>query len=136
MLHNNTKQGVIVDRATVVVEGMHLANNGYSAAHVLDARRIDFWNLTAENNGASPSATVEEQAGLYYFESNNVESASGDVRCRNCSISGSTGQGLLPSTRLTSGWKDFISRTTTRPCPPSKLTTAIPCRAERAAECR
>ncbi|MED6319265.1 MAG: right-handed parallel beta-helix repeat-containing protein, partial [Candidatus Thermoplasmatota archaeon] len=95
VLHNNTKQGVIVDRATVVVEGMHLANNGYSAAHVLDARRIDFWNLTAENNGASPSATVEEQAGLYYFESNNVESASGDVRCRNCSISGSTGQGLL-----------------------------------------
>ncbi|MEC7508530.1 MAG: hypothetical protein VX965_05760, partial [Candidatus Thermoplasmatota archaeon] len=74
---------------------MHMADNGYSAAHVLDARRIDFWNLTAENNGASPSATVEEQAGLYYFESNNVESASGDVRCRNCSISGSTGQGLL-----------------------------------------
>ena len=95
VLHNNTKQGIIVDRATVVVEGMHMADNGYSAAHVLDARRIDFWNLSAENNGASPSATPEEQAGLYYFESNNVESASGDVRCWNCSISGSTGQGIL-----------------------------------------
>jgi len=95
VLHNNTKQGIIVDRATVVVEGMHVADNGYSAAHVLDARRIDFWNLSAENNGASPSATPEEQAGLYYFESNNVESASGDVRCWNCSISGSTGQGVL-----------------------------------------
>ena len=95
VLHNNTKQGIIVDRATVVVEGMHLADNGYSAAHVLDARRIDFWNLSAENNGASPSAILEEQAGLYYFESNNIESASGDVRCWNCSISGSTGQGIL-----------------------------------------
>ena len=95
VLHNNTKQGIIVDRATVAIEGMHLADNGYSAAHVLDARRIDFWNLSAENNGASPSATLEEQAGLYYFESNNIESASGDVRCWNCSISGSTGQGIL-----------------------------------------
>ncbi|MGB0313764.1 MAG: right-handed parallel beta-helix repeat-containing protein, partial [Poseidonia sp.] len=95
VIHNNTKQGIIVDRATVVVEGMQLAENGYSAAHVLDARRIDFWNLSAENNGASPSATPEEQAGLYYFESNNVESASGDVRCWNCTISGSTGQGIL-----------------------------------------
>ncbi|MGA0352704.1 MAG: right-handed parallel beta-helix repeat-containing protein [Poseidonia sp.] len=95
VLHNNTKQGVIVDRATMVVEGMHFADNGYSAAHVLDARRIDFWNLTAENNGDSASAAAEEQAGLYYFESNNVESASGDVRCWNCSISGSAGQGIL-----------------------------------------
>ena len=95
VLHNNTKQGVIVDRATVVVEGMQLADNGYSGAHVLDARRIDFWNLTAENNGASSSASLEQQAGLYYFESNNVESASGDVRCWNCSVSGSAGQGIL-----------------------------------------
>ena len=95
VLHNNTKQGIVVDRAAVVIDGLHVADNGYSAAHVLDARRIDFWNLTAENNGDSPSATTQEQAGLYYFESNNVESASGDVRCWNCSISGSAGQGIL-----------------------------------------
>ena len=95
VLHNNTKQGLIVDRATVFIEGMHLADNGYSGAHVLDARRVDFWNLTAENNGGSPSATPEEQAGLYYEESNDVESSSGDVRCWNCSISGSTGHGIL-----------------------------------------
>ena len=30
VLHNNTKQGIIVDRATVAIEGMHLADNGYS----------------------------------------------------------------------------------------------------------
>ena len=49
VLHNNSKQGIIVDRATVHIEGMHLADNGYSGAHVLDARRVDFWNLTSEN---------------------------------------------------------------------------------------
>ena len=95
VLHNNTKQGVIVDRATVSIEGMHLADNGYSGAHVLDARRVDFLNLTAENNGASTSATTEEQAGLYYFESNDVESSSGDVHCSSCTVSGSQGHGLL-----------------------------------------
>ena len=94
-LHNNTKQGIIVDRATVSIEGMHLSDNGYSGAHVLDARRIDFWNLTAENNGASPSANAEEQAGLYYEESNDIESSSGDVRCWSCTVSGSTGHGIL-----------------------------------------
>ena len=95
VLHNNTKQGVIVDRATVSIEGMHLADNGYSGAHVLDARRVDFLNLTAENNGASASASPEQQAGLYYFESNDVESSSGDVRCSSCTVSGSQGHGLL-----------------------------------------
>ena len=94
-LHNNTKQGIIVDRATVSIEGMHLSDNGYSGAHVLDARRIDFWNLTAEDNGASPSASQAEQAGLYYEESNDIESSSGDVRCWSCTISGSTGHGIL-----------------------------------------
>ena len=94
-LHNNTKQGIIVDRATVSIEGMHLSDNGYSGAHVLDARRIDFWNLTAENNGASPSATAQQQAGLYYEESNDIESSSGDVRCWSCTVTGSTGHGIL-----------------------------------------
>ena len=94
-LHNNTKQGIIVDRATVAIEGMHLSDNGYSGAHVLDARRIDFWNLTAENNGASTTASAEEQAGLYYEESNDVESSSGDVRCWSCTVTGSTGHGIL-----------------------------------------
>ena len=94
-LHNNTKQGLIVDRAAISIEGMHLSDNGYSGAHVLDARRIDFWNLTAENNGASASANTEEQAGLYYEESNDIESASGDVGCWSCTVTGSTGHGLL-----------------------------------------
>ena len=94
-LHNNSKQGIIVDRAAVVIEGMHLSDNGFSGAHVLDARRIDFWNLTAENNGASASASAEQQAGLYYEDSNDIESASGDVRCRSCTITGSAGHGIL-----------------------------------------
>ena len=95
VLHNNSKQGIIVDRATVHIEGMHLADNGYSGAHVLDARRVDFWNLTSENNGASPGASESEQAGVYYEEANDVESSSGDVRCLNCTVSGSQGHGIL-----------------------------------------
>ena len=95
VLHNNTKQGIIVDRATVLIEGMHLADNGYSGAHVLDARRVDFWNLTSENNGASPGASQSEQAGVYYEEANDVESSSGDVRCLNCTVTGSQGHGIL-----------------------------------------
>ena len=95
VLHNNTKQGIIVDRATVLIEGMHLADNGYSGAHVLDARSVDFWNLTSENNGASPDASQSEQAGMYYEEANDVESSSGDVRCLNCTVTGSQGHGIL-----------------------------------------
>ena len=96
-LHNNSQQGLLIDRATVVVNELELNDNGQSGAHVLNARYVTFENLTAANNGgdATSNPLPQNQAGLYYDESNDMESESGDVRCRNCTVSGSTGAGIL-----------------------------------------
>ncbi len=96
-LHNNTKHGLLIDRATVVVNGLQLNDNEQSGAQVLDSRYVTFENLTATNNGgdAATNPLAQNQAGLYYQESNDLESESGDVRCRNCMVSGSTGAGIL-----------------------------------------
>jgi len=96
-LHNNTEHGLYIDRATVVVNGLDLSNNLQSGAQVWDARYVTFENLSAHNNGgtASSNPLAQNQAGLYYEDSNDIESASGDVRCRNCVITGSTGAGIL-----------------------------------------
>ena len=96
-VHNNTKHGLLIDRATVVVNGLQLNDNEQSGAQVLDSRYVTFENLTATNNGgdAATNPLAQNQAGLYYQESNDLESESGDVRCRNCMVSGSTGAGIL-----------------------------------------
>ena len=96
-LHNNTDHGLYVNRATLQVNGLKLDDNGRSGAQVWDARNVVFENLTALNNGGDAAANPLErdQAGLYYEDSNDIESASGDVRCTNCTVSGSTGAGLL-----------------------------------------
>lgn len=94
-LHNNTKDGLFIDKATVIVEGLNLSSNGESGAHVYDARYVTFENLTANDNGGDPaSAPLGDQAGLYYEKSNDIESSSGDVTCRNCTVTGSSGSGL------------------------------------------
>ena len=96
-LHNNTDHGLYVNRATLHVNGLSLDDNGQSGAQVWDARNVVFENLTARNNGGDAASNPLErnQAGLYYEDANDIESASGDVRCTNCSVSGSTGAGLL-----------------------------------------
>ncbi|MGB1865995.1 MAG: right-handed parallel beta-helix repeat-containing protein [Poseidonia sp.] len=96
-LHNNTEHGLYIDRATVVVNGLNLSNNQQSGAQVWDARYVTFENLSAHNNGgvASSNPLAQNQAGLYYEDSNDIESGSGDVRCRNCLVTGSTGAGIL-----------------------------------------
>ena len=96
-LHNNTEHGLFIDRATVVVDGLNLSNNQQSGAQVWDARYVTFDNLSAHNNGgvASSNPLAQNQAGLYYEDSNDIESGSGDVRCRNCLVTGSTGAGIL-----------------------------------------
>ena len=96
VLHNNTEHGIMVNRATVHINGMELNDNGQSGAQVWDARNVVFENLTASNNGADASTNPlpRNQAGLYYEESNDIESASGDVRCRNCVVEGSSGAGI------------------------------------------
>ncbi|MGB1587630.1 MAG: right-handed parallel beta-helix repeat-containing protein [Poseidonia sp.] len=95
-LHNNTKQGLLVDRATVHINGLSLNDNGQSAAHILDARYVILENLTAVDNGGEPTSNplAKNQAGLYFEDANDIESASGDVRCRHCDVSGSTGAGV------------------------------------------
>ena len=45
-LHNNTKDGLFIDKATVIVDGLNLSSNGESGAHVYDARYVTFENLT------------------------------------------------------------------------------------------
>ena len=94
-LHNNTKDGLFIDKATVIVDGLNLSSNGESGAHVYDARYVTFENLTANDNGGDPASTpLGDQAGLYYEKSNDIESSSGDVTCRNCTVTGSSGSGL------------------------------------------
>ncbi len=74
-LHDNGEDGLYLERSTVVVEGMILENNNQSGAFVIDARYVIFTNL---------SSTGNDEAGLYYYLSNDLESASGDVVCINC----------------------------------------------------
>ena len=94
-LHNNSKDGLFIDKATVVVDGLDLADNAESGAHVFDARYVTFENLTALNNGGDPAtASLGDQAGLFYEKSNDIESSSGDVTCRSCTVEGSTGSGV------------------------------------------
>lgn len=95
-LHNNTQHGLFIDRATVVTNGLVLNDNGQSGAQVWNARYVTFENLTASGNGGDSASNplARNQAGLYYEESNDIESASGDVRCRNCAVSNSTGAGV------------------------------------------
>lgn len=97
VLHNNTHQGLSVDRAEVKVRGLQLHDNGRSGAQITDARSILLENVTATNNGGNVSTNPfpEHQAGLYFEDANDVVTSSGDVRCRNCTITGSTGVGVM-----------------------------------------
>ncbi|MBF14495.1 MAG: hypothetical protein CMA97_03150 [Euryarchaeota archaeon] len=108
-LHNNSEQGLFIDSATVVVDGLSTANNGYSGAHVFDARYITISNLTSIDDGALGSNAME-QSGLSYQKSNDLETTSGDVVCMNCHIESSQGHGVyvIDSVDL---WLDQLSIT-------------------------
>jgi len=54
-LHNNTHQGLSVNRAILEVSGIELHDNGRSGAQIVDARSIFLENLTASNNGGDAS---------------------------------------------------------------------------------
>ncbi|MGB1913884.1 MAG: right-handed parallel beta-helix repeat-containing protein [Candidatus Poseidoniaceae archaeon] len=108
-LHNNSEQGLFIDSATVVVDGLTTADNGYSGAHVFDARYITISNFSSMNDGSLGSNAME-QAGLSYQKSNDLETTSGDVSCMNCHIEGSQGHGVyvIDSVDL---WLDQLSIT-------------------------
>jgi len=108
-LHNNSEQGLYIDSATVVVDGLTSSGNGFSGAHVFDARYVTFSNVTSTNDGSLGSNAME-QAGLSYQKSNDLETASGDVTCMNCHVEASRGHGVyvIDSVDL---WLDNLSIT-------------------------
>jgi hypothetical protein len=87
-LHNNSKQGLYIDSATVVVENVVLENNSFAGAHVHDSRYVTLQNITSQYNGiAGSTSNPQQSAGLVFTKANDIESVSGDVRCRNCDTS-------------------------------------------------
>ena len=57
-----TRTRLYIDSATVVVDGLTSSDNGFSAAHVFDARYVTFSNVTSTNDGSLGSNAME-QAG-------------------------------------------------------------------------
>ena len=93
-LHNNSEDGLYIDSSTVIVDGLHLTDNGQSGAHVFDSRYVTLTNLTAVGNGNLGLSDVE-QAGLLFEKSNDIETNSGDVTCNYCTVSNSAGIGVM-----------------------------------------
>tara|TARA_Y100001958_G_scaffold159753_1_gene163021 strand:- start:4417 stop:9180 length:4764 start_codon:yes stop_codon:yes gene_type:complete len=93
-LHNNTQDGLYIESSTVIVNDLHLTDNGQSGAHVYDSRYVTLSNLTAIGNG-NLGLTDIEQAGLLFEKSNDIETNSGDVTCNHCTVSGSAGIGVM-----------------------------------------
>ena len=93
-LHNNSQDGLYIDSSTVIVDGLHLTDNGQSGAHVYDSRYVTLTNLTAIGNG-NLGLTDVEQAGLLFERSNDIETNSGDVTCNYCAVSNSAGIGVM-----------------------------------------
>ena len=93
-LHNNSEDGLYIDSSTIIVDGLHLTDNGQSGAHVFDSRYVTLTNVTAVGNGNLGLSDVE-QAGLLFEKSNDIETNSGDVTCNYCTVSNSAGIGVM-----------------------------------------
>ncbi len=93
-LHNNTEDGLFVDSSTIIIDDLHLTDNGHSGAHIFDSRYVTLSNLTASNNG-NLGLTNMEQAGLLFEKSNDIETNSGDVTCNYCTVTNSAGIGVM-----------------------------------------
>ena len=89
------KQGLYIDSATVVVEDIITENNSYAGVHVHDSRYVTLQNVTSQFNGiAGSSSNPQQTAGLVFTKANDIESVSGDVRCRDCDSSNNQGSGI------------------------------------------
>ena len=84
-LHNNTEEGFYLESAATIVDELVLENNQDSGVHIDDARYVFLSNLTSRGNG---------DAGLEFDRANDIESASGDVSCKNCTSIGNN-RGLV-----------------------------------------
>lgn len=83
MLANNSAQGMWIDGSAIVVDGMHIHDNNLSGLRVNDGRKVELSNVSSSGNGHQGTGP-ENGAGMVFIESNDVESNSGDVICRNC----------------------------------------------------
>ena len=83
MLTNNSAQGMYVDGSAMVVDGMEIHHNNLSGIKVNDGRKVELSNVSSSGNGHQ-STGPEDGAGMVFIESNDLESNSGDVMCRNC----------------------------------------------------
>ncbi len=92
-LSGNMEYGLRMDRSEGLVDGLVLDNNGFAGALVEDGRRVEWFNLSANGNGFG-GVLDGQRAGLHYVASNDIETNNGDVRCRNCSVSGNAGSGI------------------------------------------
>ncbi|MGB1828078.1 MAG: right-handed parallel beta-helix repeat-containing protein [Candidatus Poseidoniaceae archaeon] len=78
-LHNNGQEGFYLESAATIVDGLYLEDNADSGVHIDDARYVFLSNLVSTGNG---------DAGLEFNRANDIESASGDVSCTNCTSIG------------------------------------------------
>ena len=91
-LHNNGQEGFYLESAATIIDGLDLQNNSDSGVHIDDARYVFLSNLTSMNNG---------DAGLEFNRANDIESASGNVSCTNCtSINNQRGVVIIDSVDL------------------------------------
>ena len=93
-LHNNSGDGVYLDYSSVDIDGLIVEDNGESGAHLLDNLDTALRNVTAHNNGLS-GITDEQKAGLFFDRSKTVSHPSLDVGCYDCTVTNSTGSGIL-----------------------------------------
>ena len=78
-LHNNGQEGFYLESAATIVDGLYLEDNANSGVHIDDARYVFLSDLVSTGNG---------DAGLEFNRANDIESASGDVSCTNCTSIG------------------------------------------------
>ena len=82
-----------IDGSSLVVDGLNISDNNLSGVRVYDSRRVELSNLTSSGNGAGGSGP-SDGAGMVFIKSNDIESNSGDVRCRNCILRGDAWGGI------------------------------------------
>lgn len=83
-LSNNGADGLHVDSAAMIGDNLTIEDNSQDAIEIFDSRYVELSNLTSSGN----------TGGLHFTKSNDVQTASGDVRCRYC-ITRGDGTGVV-----------------------------------------
>jgi len=83
-LFENGGDGLHVDSAAMIADNLSIEDNSQDAIEIYDSRYVELSNLSSSGN----------IGGLHFTKSNDVQTASGDVRCRYC-ISNGDGTGVI-----------------------------------------